>query len=163
MMAATIPSVSDLPLTLLGRWSRTERGFASSWVSATVRFRCAARGVALLPGPSSKRYDAQRADAGIKMIVVYLRAGVDATTFETDVDPGVETKIYEGDEKRDVEVEIMLSDWSATLELQSFSIIDVRILVPGREPLLIRISSRARFSHHPCLRPHISSCSSATA
>jgi hypothetical protein len=103
----------------------TERSLVSSWVSATIRFRCVACGLAFVPGPSSGRYEAQRADSGIKMLVVHLREGPHIATLATDVEPGVETTIFAGEDKRDVEVEIRLADWSATLEIASFSLTDV--------------------------------------
>jgi hypothetical protein len=130
-------SVVKLPCTLLGRWTKSEQSIAASWVSASLRFRCVARRLAVLPGPASKRYDEERAKMGIKMVLVCLKEDGTASTFETDLQAGKETILFEGAAVKDIEVEIKLVDWSATLEIQSFSITDVCDMFGNRPSSLI--------------------------
>jgi hypothetical protein len=66
-----------------------------------------------------------------------LKEGGTASTFETDLQAGKETILFEGEAVKDIEVEIKLVDWSATLEIQSFFITDVCDMFGNRSSSLI--------------------------
>jgi hypothetical protein len=124
----------QFPLTLNGRWTSSFSGdqdhssIHASWSGATIQFRCVARGLSFVAGANAKRYHEHYDDAGVNIIVVYLRENENVHTFELDTKPGVEAVIFKGGETRDVEVEIRLVDWSATLEIDRFLVTEVCII-----------------------------------